>query len=389
MRGYKGGRRVAFALAAAVSVFALGAGQAAASGSTLYVSPAGSDAGGCTSSNPCKTIGHAVSVASAGDRIVVRHGTYAESVLLTKRLHLVGHHWPVVDASGQQNGIVIAGANAAGSSVRGFKVENADQEGILVMQTSWVRIVNNAVVGNDQGMFASSPTGECAAVGEVPGDCGEGVHLMTVTRSHVTANRITGNAGGVLVTDEFGPTHHNVISWNHVWRNEFDCGITVPGHNPNAVSATGVPQPSMAGVYDNRIVHNVVNRNGLKGEGAGILFAGAGPGTGSYHNFVGWNTANGNNLAGITVHSHAPNTDVNRNRFVGNHLRHNNVGGDPDAGVTRTTDILVFSAVDPIRGTVARGNTLSRAFFGIWTLNAHTRLVRNHFHDVQVHVHQS
>ena len=198
MRGYQGGRRVAFALAAAVSIFALGAGQAAASGSTLYVSPHGSDAGGCTHSNPCQTIGHAVSVAAAGDRIVVRHGTYAESVVLTKRLHLVGRHWPAVDATGQQNGIVLAGAGASGSSVRGFKVENADQEGILAMQTSWIRIVHNAVVHNDQGMFAANPTGECAAFGEVPGDCGEGVRLMTVTHSRVTANRITRNSGGVL-----------------------------------------------------------------------------------------------------------------------------------------------------------------------------------------------
>ena len=40
-------------------------------------------------------------------------------------------------------------------------------------------------------------------------------------------------------------------------------------------------------------------------------------------------------------------------------------------------------------GTVARGNHLSHAFFGIWTLNAHTSLAHNHFHDVVVHVHQS
>ena len=146
----------------------------------------------------------------------------------------------------------------------------------------------------------------------------------------------------------------------------------------------------MAGVYANRIVHNVVNRNGLKGEGAGILFAGAGagPGTGSYDNFVGWNTAVGNNLAGITVHSHAPNTDVNGNRFVGNTLRHNDVGGDPDASLARTADILVFSAAAPITGTVAKGNHLSDAFFGIWTLGAHTALAGNHFHNVHVHVHQ-
>jgi len=380
-------RGVAVGCLAVVAAWAPSAAQASAA--TLYVSPGGSDSAACTSTHPCKTIGHAVAVAAAGDRIVVRRGTYAEMVTIGKTLHLVGRHRPTIDATGQQNGVVIAGAAASGSSLRGFEVENATQEGVVAMQTSWVTIAGNLVAGNDQGMFSSSPTGECAPVGEIPGDCGEGIHLMTVAHSHVSRNAITGNAGGILVTDEFGPTHANVISWNHVWRNDFDCGITVPGHNPNAVSSTGVPQPSMAGVYGNWIVHNVVNRNGLKGEGAGILFAGAGPGTGSYDNFVGWNTTNGNELAGITVHSHAPDTDVNGNRFVGNWASHNNLGGDPDASVTKSTDILVFSAGDPITGTVARGNHLSHAFFGIWTLNAHTSLAHNHFHDVVVHVHQS
>jgi hypothetical protein len=391
MRRYfrKRSRAVGLVFLAAVAATVIGAAPAAASSATLYVSPGGSDAGSCTSANPCKTIGHAVSVAAPGDRIVVRRGTYAETVTVPVTLHLVGRHWPTIDATGQQNGVVITGAAASGSSLRGFKIENATQEGVVAMQTSWVTIADNVVAGNDQGMFSTSPTGECAPVGEIPGDCGEGIHLMTVAHSRVSGNAITRNAGGILVTDEFGPTHANVISWNHVWRNDFDCGITVPGHNPNAVSSTGQPQPSMAGVYGNRIVHNVVNRNGLKGEGAGILFAGAGPGTGSYDNFVGWNTTNGNELAGITVHSHAPDTDVNGNRFVGNWASHNNLGGDPDAGVTKSTDILVFSAGDPITGTVARGNHLSHAFFGIWTLNAHTMLAHNHFNDVVVHVHQS
>jgi parallel beta helix pectate lyase-like protein len=367
---------------------ALSAAPAAAATATLYVSPGGSDANPCTSASPCKTIGHAVSAASSGDRIVVRGGTYAEMVTIPVTLHLVGRHRPTIDATGQQNGVVIAGAAASGSSLRGFKIEHATQEGVVAVQTSWVTIAGNLVAGNDQGMFSSSPTGECAPFGQVPGDCGEGIHLMTVSHSRVLANRVTGNAGGVLLTDELGPTHDNVVGWNRIWRNAYDCGITVPGHNPNAVSPTGVPQPAMAGDYHNWIVHNVVNRNGLKGEGAGILFAGAGPGTGSYDNFVGWNTVNGNELAGITVHSHAPNTDVNGNRFVGNWARHDNVGGDPDAAVTKTTDILVFSAGDPITGTVARGNHLSDAFFGIWTLNAHTMLAHNHFDGVAVHVHQ-
>ena len=90
----------------------------------------------------------------------------------------------------------------------------------------------------------------------------------------------------VLLTDETGPTHNNLIANNVVTRNETDCGITVPGHNPAAPSASGQPQPSVAGVYDNVIAHNVVTFNGLKGDGAGVLFANATAGTASYNNLV-------------------------------------------------------------------------------------------------------
>jgi nitrous oxidase accessory protein NosD len=98
---------------------------AQASAATLYVSPGGNDAAACTSAHPCKTIGHAVSVASAGDRIVVRRGTYAESVTISETLHLVGRHHPTIDASGRQNGVVITGSAAAGTSLQGFRIENA------------------------------------------------------------------------------------------------------------------------------------------------------------------------------------------------------------------------------------------------------------------------
>jgi len=383
-------RRTRGALVALVTVAALvaSAGSAGASPAKLYVSPHGSDTSSCTRLHPCRTISHAVNVASSGSIIIVRRGTYHESVSVAKKLHLVGVGWPTINARHDLNGVVLAGSGAAGSSVSGFVIRNADQEGVLAMQTSWVTIRHNVVAHNDQGMFASMQTGECAPVGEIPGDCGEGVHLMTVAHAAVVGNAITGNSGGVLVTDEFGPSDHNLIGWNRIWRNPFDCGITLPGHNPNAVSSTGQPQPTVAGVYANVVVHNLVNFNGLKGEGAGILMAAAGPGAASYDNTVAWNSATGNNLAGITVHSHAPGSDLNGNRFIGNRLSHNNVGGDPDAGVTKTTDILVFSAGDPITGTVARHNVIRNAFFGVWTQNAHTTLSHNHYVNVTHRVHQ-
>ncbi len=388
MRHWRWARRAVATAIATTVVSVAAAGAAGAEPTTLYVSPHGSDSAPCSSAMPCRTISHAVSVAPGGATVVVRHGTYAEDVIVQAKLHLVGSGRPVINAAGKLNGVVLAGPGSVGSSVRGFVIENATQEGVVALNTSWVVIRGNLVMHNDQGMFSSNPTGECAAVGQIPGDCGEGIHLMTVAHSRVIGNQVTGNSGGILMTDEFGPTHANLVGWNRIWQNQFDCGITVPGHSPNAVSSTGVPQPAMAGVYGNWIVHNTVNHNGLKGEGAGILIAAAQPGSGSYNNVIAWNTAVGNSLAGVVVHSHTPNQDVNGNLVIGNRLSHNNVNGDPDAGLHRTADVLVFSAVSPIQGTVVRGNWLSDAAFGIWTLNAHAMLHGNHYANVTHPVHQ-
>ena len=88
--------------------------------------------------------------------------------------------------------------------------------------------------------------------------------------------------------------------------NATDCGITVPGHNPNALDAKGKRQPSVAGVYDNVIRNNVVTNNGVKGEGAGVLFANAAAGTASYDNLVQGNYIAGNGLSGVTMHCSHP-----------------------------------------------------------------------------------
>jgi hypothetical protein len=56
----------------------------------------------------------------------------------------------------------------------------------------------------------------------------------------------------------------------------------VPGHNPMALNAKGVPQPAVAGV----------------------LFANAGPGTASDDNLVQGNHIAGNGLSGVTMHAH-------------------------------------------------------------------------------------
>ena len=130
-----------FALIGVVATMAAGilvAPVAAASPPGLYVAKThSSDANPCSSSQPCLTIGHAVSVAMAGATIHVDEGMYAEQVSITQRLTLIGDH-AVIDATGQQGGIqplagmgivgyglLVFGPNASGSVVKGFTVEHA------------------------------------------------------------------------------------------------------------------------------------------------------------------------------------------------------------------------------------------------------------------------
>ena len=47
-------------------------------------------------------------------------------------------------------------------------------------------------------------------------------------------------------------------------------------------------------MYGNKILDNVVDGDGTKGQGAGILMGGGAPGAGVYDNLIEGNTANGN-----------------------------------------------------------------------------------------------
>jgi nitrous oxidase accessory protein NosD len=332
---------------------AVGVATAGAAGATLYVSASnGSDLNGCTASSPCKTIGHAVATASSGDTVIVEAGTYHETVTVSKTLSLIGQD-ATVDASQLVNGIVISGPGAAGTVLRGFTVENAIGEGVLAVSTSNLTLQGNHVVANDQG-HDTPVTQECATQGEVPGDCGEGLHLMSVTDSRVVSNDIENNIGGILVTDEVGPSHGNLIAFNVSRDNGEDCGITLPSHNPDAVS-----DPTAGGVYDNTILDNLSVGNG----GAGVGMFAPFPGAASYGNRVIGNRLIDNGEAGIAIHSHAPGQNVSHNVILGNVVSGNGI--DPDSGSGHPTGIALFSAADATTVVVA-GNQISNEYWGIF-----------------------
>jgi nitrous oxidase accessory protein NosD len=396
-------RRLFCAGVAAVAIGGAGLAEASAASAaalpTLYASPnATSNAAGtsCATAN-FSTISAAVASAASGDTVVACPGTYTEDVVITIPLTLVGQS-ATINATGlpgaptgtilgqaPYNGITIESSNV---TVEGFKVIGAEGEGILAVNPNPVAgpviggqqlytgtpltdvtIENNVVRDNDQGFNKkSSPYAFCTPNGG--GDCGEGIHLLSVADSLVVGNRSVGNAGGILLTDEYGPNHNNVVRRNYVVGNTKDCGITLPGHNLAFNPETGQLDPTFGGVYDNLIVHNVVRGNGVQGYGAGVGIFAPETFSGSYDNTVSNNLIEGNGLAGISVHSHQANAYVNDNVFIGNTIGQNNVdladGADPPGPAdNQTTGILVWSDATVYDVTI-QGNSIVDNTYGVW-----------------------
>ena len=239
-----------------------------AEAATLCVNHAGS--GSCFSS-----IGAAVAAASPNDTIKVADGTYKEDVIIDKSLSLMGasQKRTIIDASRLSNGIYIDGIDNPGLSnvvVSNFKVENANFEGILVANASSVTIKNCMILLNDRNQTTapSCPGIPSFETGE-SFDCGEGLHLTGVDHSTVSNNTVEENTGGILLTDDTGTTHDNVITGNIVMNNPFDCGITLASHPAAALTGSSSP----LGVFNNTIAANSSLNNGLFVPGAGAIRA--------------------------------------------------------------------------------------------------------------------
>ena len=328
-----------------------------AAAKTLCVNPGGT--GGCS-----KTIQAAITAATLGDIVQVAQGTYKEDVTITQSVSLIGANdddRPVIDATGLVNGITITGASDV--VVSGFTVKNALTAGIWITGSSFVTVSRNTVRGNDKGIVPGPPP-TCPALAKtvfVKGenaDCGEGVFLSAVDHSILAQNTVTENAGGILMTDDTGPSHDNLITGNSVVRNtEQDCGITMPSH-------------SGMGVFHNTVAGNDSSYNG--GPGVGIFAPG--PGSKAFANVVVHNTLRGNGMPGVTMHNHAapgvgpvpptaPAPIFNDNIILANEISEN-AEDDGDAATAGPTGINIYS-VGPMTGTMISQNTIRGEAFDI------------------------
>lgn len=349
-------RKTCLTIAGAAGLLGLGFGLDAAA-ATICVNP--------TKSGCFKTIAAAVAAATAGDTIAVAPGKYVEGdIVIGKSLSLIGagSASTVIDAAGKGNGVYIDGLDNAGLgevAVTGFTIEHANFEGILVTNASAVAISGNRVVGNDVALAPS----KAACPGLPPFeteeglDCGEGIHLTGVDHSVVSGNLIEGNSGGILLSDDTGITHDNLLSGNTADNNVYDCGITLASHPLYSKAPT-----SLRGVDDNTISGNEAEGNGVavSGAGAGVGLFVAGGGLEAAGNVVIGNTLTDNGLPGVAFHLHTSLTGQNLDdNLVAGNVIFGNGADTGDAATPGPTGINVFGAA-PITGTVIVQNVIRK-----------------------------
>lgn len=319
------------------------------------------------------TISAAVAAAGFRDTILVGSGTYKEEVTITNAVSLVAVNPldpPAIDATGLNNGIFVNGLAAAPGEgvfyvvIKGFEIRNANYEGILVVNGTDITIENNRVHNNNKGLDLSTAPVSCPGIPAFETnegmDCGEGIHLIATNRSTIIHNESDHNSGGMLITDETGPSSRNIISGNSVHDNAYACGITMASHGPATTVIPGAV--NSFGVFRNLVEENDSGHNGLglPGAGAGVGIFAALSGYASYENTVINNELHDNGLPGVTMHSHAitapwlPKPYLNDNVIIGNHI-YGNAADTADATTAGPTGINIYS-VAGVHGTVISKN---------------------------------
>lgn len=336
-----------------------------AAANTLCVNPAGNH--GCYSK-----IQTAVTHASANDVINVSAGTYKEDVTIGIPLSIIGDdaESTVIDATGLSNGILVDGFNNPGLhnvTVAGFTVENALFEGILVVSASDITIRDNRIADNDASpglLFTGNPTGcpgQATYETDESGDCGGALHLIGAVNSVVSGNTMFGNADGILISDETGESHGNLLIHNTLKNNPLECGIVLASHPP-----MGSIGSAHYGVHHNTVAENVSTGNGVQigGAGVGIFSDGIGPGRVS-ENVIIHNTLTGNGLGGVTLHTHvgpafgASADNMDGNMIIGNFIA-GNLADSFDTATPGRVGININSGGggSPVRGTVISQNVI-------------------------------
>lgn len=189
-----------------VVAFFLTLHPATVASSTWYVNGVnGNDRNNCKSpETPCKTIVHAISLASSGDSIEVASATYIENLTIALSLNIVGHgaSTTIIDG-GQHASVVTISSSGANVTVAHVTIRNGKAKDGGGINNSGTLTVSSSVLSGNMASLTSCQSYPCIAEGGAIDNTG----TLTVNNSNIHGNKAT-EQGAALGSAVGGGIHN-------------------------------------------------------------------------------------------------------------------------------------------------------------------------------------
>lgn len=181
-----------------------------------------------------KSIGEAVSAASAGDTIYMKSGVYNEAVTIDKKVSikpLTGEKGEILlDGSNKDTGITIV---ASGCSIEGFTLKNYSKGAGIIVQSNDNTIKNNQFIDDKPGLMIQGSSNN-KIEGNTMKDCLTGVVLWRgASHNKISNNNIEGGITSITLKG----TRGDVVTGNTLSNNTlFNGGAGVALENSSSVT---------------------------------------------------------------------------------------------------------------------------------------------------------
>lgn len=172
------------------------------------------------------SIKDAVESSSAGDKIIVKQGTYYESgIIITKKIELTGENYPVID--GGSRGEIIT-VRADGVIIKGLRIQNTgfssmkDNAAIKIENSKDCLIQSNKLTNNYFGIYLAGSNKCTVLYNEVMSNAvtesssGNGIHLWKCDSISIRNNFVSGHRDGIYFEFVTGSRIENNSSYKNI-----------------------------------------------------------------------------------------------------------------------------------------------------------------------------